>query len=88
LGEKIAIRFLESKGYIMIERNYRKKWGEIDIVCKKGRRVYFVEVKTVSRDLSGVDSFVGWYRSEDNVHPSKLVENGGDSKLAILWPPC
>ena len=34
-GEEIACRYLESKGYKIIERNFRKKWGEIDIVCKK-----------------------------------------------------
>ncbi len=46
-GEKIAEEFLKRKGYKIIEKNYRKKWGEIDIIAQKGGSVRFVEVKTV-----------------------------------------
>ena len=38
------------RGFKIIERNYLKKWGEIDIVAVKNRKYYFVEVKTVSRE--------------------------------------
>lgn len=34
LGENIACNFLEKKGFKIIERNYRKKWGEIDIIAQ------------------------------------------------------
>ena len=44
-GEEIAVRYLQSKGYRIIERNYRSRWGEIDIVAKDGGTVVFVEVK-------------------------------------------
>ncbi|MBM4272331.1 MAG: YraN family protein [Deltaproteobacteria bacterium] len=44
-GEEIAARYLESRGYRIIERNYRSRWGEIDIVAKDGNTVVFVEVK-------------------------------------------
>lgn len=49
LGEDIAARFLKEKGFEIVVRNYRKKFGEIDIVAKRTRMVHFVEVKTVSR---------------------------------------
>ena len=49
LGEDIAVRFLKKKRYKIVERNYREKWGEIDIIAKSPKRVLvFVEVKTVS----------------------------------------
>ena len=48
LGEKIAVKYLESKGFSVLERNYTKKWGEIDIVARKGRVLHFVEVKAKS----------------------------------------
>lgn len=32
-GEDIACKYLQNKGYKIIERNFRRKWGEIDIVC-------------------------------------------------------
>ncbi|KKT28518.1 MAG: hypothetical protein A3G02_02990 [Candidatus Yanofskybacteria bacterium RIFCSPLOWO2_12_FULL_44_13b] len=43
--EKLASEFLEKRGYLIIERNYRKPWGEIDIIAKLGRIMCFVEVK-------------------------------------------
>ena len=34
-GEEIACRYLRKKGYEILERNFRNRWGEIDIVCEK-----------------------------------------------------
>lgn len=48
LAEEISCRFLISKDFKVIDRNYRKKWGEIDIICKKDGVFHFVEVKSVS----------------------------------------
>jgi len=50
IGESIAEQFLRSKGYKIIGKNYRKKWGEIDIIAEKGNTVRFIEVKTVSHE--------------------------------------
>ena len=78
LGESIACKFLSNKGFEVVERNYWKKWGEIDIVAKKGGILHFVEVKSVTREnlgeLGGKFSRVteGEHRPEDNVHPKKL----------------
>ena len=73
LGEEIASKFLKNKGFTVIERNYRKKWGEIDIIARKEGVVHFVEVKTVSCEKwVGEGSTGNEYRPEDNVHPQKL----------------
>ncbi len=45
LGEEIACRYLKSHGYKVLHRNYRTKYGEIDIIAKKKRTLVFVEVK-------------------------------------------
>lgn len=66
LGEELACRFLVKKGFDIVERNYLKKWGEIDIVALKDNKTYFIEVKTV-RSVPGSD-----FRPEDNVHANKL----------------
>lgn len=46
IGEEISIRFLEKKEYSLIDRNYLKKNGEIDLIMKKDGKIFFVEVKT------------------------------------------
>jgi len=46
-GEKLASRFLRKKGYKILYRNFRdRRGGEIDIVCRDGDTLVFVEVKT------------------------------------------
>ena len=83
LGEDLACRYLESKGFLTLERNYRKKWGEIDIILKKSGKLHFVEVKAVTRppgslsiwtgeSLESVSREMDTYRPEDNMHPWKL----------------
>jgi len=49
IGENIAVKFLMKHGFAILERNYTKKWGEIDIIAKKSNKIYFIEVKSVSR---------------------------------------
>ena len=73
IGENIACTFLEKRGFDVIERNYLRKWGEIDIVAKKDNIIHFIEVKSVSCvTLDAVSHGTSAYRPEDNVHPQKL----------------
>lgn len=64
-GERIAAHFLERKGFRIIGRNYRRPWGEIDVIAEKNNVVRFVEVKTVSRESD-------YYRPEELVDARKL----------------
>src|SRR3989339_1227751 len=80
LGEDIAEKFLVKHSFSILERNYTKKWGEIDIVAEKADKLYFVEVKSVSRET--LNTFIPksyndsderyQHRPEDNMHPWKL----------------
>src|SRR4026207_31268 len=45
-GERVAERYLQNKGYRLVERNYRCKTGELDLIVLDRRVVVFVEVKT------------------------------------------
>lgn len=69
IGEDIACRFLVKHGYSIVDRNYRKKYGEIDIVAEKDKKLCFVEVKSVTRSF---DQKNQGYRPEDNLHGFKL----------------
>jgi len=51
LAESMAEDFLKKKGYKILCRNYRKNFGEIDIVAKKNDTLIFVEVRSLSGDF-------------------------------------
>ena len=74
MGENIAVRFLVKQGFTILDRNYTKKWGELDIVAQKDNKLHFVEVKSVSREtLTNVTpETLDQYHPEDNMHPWKL----------------
>ena len=81
IGENVAVKFLMKHGFAILDRNYTKKWGEIDIVAEKDSKLHFVEVKSVVREsvspadakaLAGKHETLDEYRPEDNMHPWKL----------------
>ncbi|MFZ2522809.1 MAG: YraN family protein [Minisyncoccia bacterium] len=77
IGENIVAEHLLKHGYVVVYRNYLRKWGEIDIVATKSGSIHFVEVKSVSRSLGDVTyETVDHYRAEDNMHPWKLRRLG------------
>jgi len=52
-GERAAADFLESRGYRILERNYRTRLGELDLVADDGGILVFVEVKVRRNDQFG-----------------------------------
>jgi putative endonuclease len=61
IGENYALEYFRAKGWHLLERNFSKKWGEIDIILRKDDITLFVEVKTVvSHENSS-------FHPEDNV---------------------
>ena len=66
IGENVACKFLMKHNFKILDRNYTKKWGELDIVAEKQNKLYFIEVKSVSGETSN------GYRAEDNMHPWKM----------------
>lgn len=47
LGEKVTKKFLEGKDYKILDTNFKRKWGEIDIIAQKDKNIIFIEVKTL-----------------------------------------
>ena len=52
LGESLAAEFLVKQRYVILAHNYRKPYGEVDIIARDGKTLVFVEVKTrISSDF-------------------------------------
>lgn len=66
LGEGIACKYLEKQGYKVVLRNYRRKWGELDIIAIKDSIIHFIEVKSVTYGLMNAS-----HTPEENVHDLK-----------------
>jgi putative endonuclease len=45
-GEEAAVQYLLQRGYQILQRNYRCRFGEIDLIARDGRTLAFIEVKT------------------------------------------
>ncbi|GAB6170038.1 YraN family protein [Clostridium carnis] len=52
-GEEIAYNYLKNKGYYTLAKNYRNKFGEIDLICKKDGIIIFIEIKSRYSNLYG-----------------------------------
>mgnify|MGYP003394385858 CR=1 FL=1 len=77
IGEDAGKFYLEKKGFNIIVRNYKKKYGEIDIIAQLDKTIHYVEVKTlvikmdnVSRETLSIKGLL----PEDNLTKSKLAK--------------
>ena len=52
-GERVAAAFLRRHGYRVLTRNYKVTGGEIDLVCRHGEILAFVEVRTRAEETFG-----------------------------------
>lgn len=73
LGEELACRYLKNKGFIIIEQNYYKLIGEIDIIAKKDSKLHFIEVKSVSCETLENSSLLR-VRPEENFTQDKMYK--------------
>lgn len=53
-GEELAVRYLMLNGYLILQRNFRCRIGEIDIIASKNDVLTFVEVKTRNTIVNGL----------------------------------
>ncbi len=75
LGEQLATEHLIRRGFQIVERNYRTRWGELDIVAFDGRTLAFCEVKTRRLRAPGRSPL-------ESVHPRKRSKV---RKMAGSW---
>jgi putative endonuclease len=74
-GEQLAADHLARRGFEILDRNYRTRWGELDIVAYDGLRIVFCEVKTRIASRAGRDPL-------ESVHARKRAQI---RRLANRW---
>ena len=66
-GEQLAVDHLTRRGFVILDRNYRTRWGELDIVASDGSQIVFCEVKCRIANRAGRDPL-------ESVHNSKRLQ--------------
>lgn len=64
LGEELASKYLRGQGYRVLDERCRTRFGELDIICRKGRVIVFVEVRSRQK-LEGLPA-------EESLSPQKM----------------
>lgn len=77
-GETFACEYLKKKHYKILEKNYRNKFGETDIIARKKKTTVFIEVKTrFSEKYGRASEAVNYYKQKRLINSAKayLAEN-------------
>jgi putative endonuclease len=93
-GEMAACDFLRVQGYQIVEKNYKCKLGEIDLIARRSGRLAFIEVKTRTSDHFGMpQEAVGlkkqekifklaqWYLKDKKIEKTPIAFD----VVAVLW---
>ncbi len=72
VGEGIATDYLKKKEYKILDRNFKTKWGELDIVAQKNKTIIFVEVKTLRQAQGRPSEFTP--EDEITFHKAKQLQ--------------
>lgn len=72
-GEELAVKYLRSKGYKILQQRYRTAQGEIDIIAVSDQTLVFVEVKTRTSTAFGSPAEAVDYRKQNKIRQVALT---------------
>lgn len=73
LGERVARKYFQSKGFSYVDANVTRKTGEIDLIMRKGKTLYFIEVKSRLCAEFPNKASVSAYDPSANLHSAKIA---------------
>ena len=77
IGENLAAEYLKNKGFFVVERNFRTRHLEIDLICENETHLLFVEVKTRT-DTGGISRYGRPGAAVDAKKRQHLTDAAGD----------
>jgi len=82
-GENLIAQRLQKQGYTIIARNYRQRYGEIDLIACKGNQLSFVEVKTRSNRYFDLAQVINYTKQQRMIKTAQhfLIERGYYDKV-------
>lgn len=87
-AEAIAAKHLQTRGFRLVEQNYRSRWGEIDLIMANTQTLIFVEVRYRSRSDFGSAADSIDRRKQQRISRTALCyvqENNLDEKIAMRF---
>lgn len=82
LGEMRACEYLENKHYKLIDYNYSTRFGEIDLIMKKGKYICFIEVKTRNANsIAEPKEFVDYKKQQKIITTAEIYLSQNETKL-------
>lgn len=95
-GEMLAWGYLTRNGFEVLEKNHRTRLGEIDIIAKKNKRIYFIEVKTRSTADKGLPEEAVTVKKQQQIarlalgylkKNKQMNHAAAFGVISILWQP-
>src|SRR3989344_5174110 len=54
-AQDLAVQWLKERNYEILDQNFRRPWGEVDVICQKDDVIVFIEVKANKREYPGFE---------------------------------
>jgi putative endonuclease len=85
-GERLARRHLEKRGYRFVAANWRRPYGELDLIMRDGNVLVFVEVKTRSGERLGTaEESLTWAQSRRLLRGAQLFLAEREDLAGLFW---
>ena len=86
LAELKACDYLQKKKYVLLEANYRSRFGEIDLIMQKGKYICFIEVKMRNeKSIAAPSEFVDYHKQKKILTTAQIYLSTNSTDLQPIF---